>query len=151
MSCDDCQDHLIDFAHRELDEPTHRTVASHLAQCADCALEYCRLQADMQGIASAHTDDAPSSHVAAALREKVAAAVAPSFGRRALSSLRRPVPMYGALLAASVPLAMWFAAWLAMAPGDSAHPTNPPAPRLGDPAITHYDASRVPDAHRDVL
>ena len=146
MSCEHCQDNLIDFAHRELDEPTHRTVASHLAQCADCALEYCRLQADMHGIASAHTDDAPSPHVAAALREKVAAAVAPSFGRRALSSRRRPEPM-GAVLAAAVPLAIW----LALALGDTERPTNPPAPRLGDPTITHYDASRVPDAHRDVL
>lgn len=147
MSCEHCQDHLIDFAHRELDEPTHRTVASHLAQCADCALEYCRLQADMQGIAAAHTDDAPSPHVAAALREKVAAAVAPSFPRRVLSSLRRPVPMYGALLAAAIPLAIWFA----MALGSSARSTDPPSPTLGDPTITHYDASRVPDAHRDVL
>lgn len=151
MSCEHCQDHLIDFAHRELDDETHRTVASHLAQCADCALEYCRLQADMHGIAAAHTDDAPGPHVAAALREKVAAAVAPSLGRRVLWSLRRPVPMYGALLAAAIPLAMWFAAWLAMALGSAARPTNPPTPTLGDPTLTHYDATHVPDAHRDVL
>jgi anti-sigma factor RsiW len=145
MICDHCQDHLIDYAHRELDAATHASVAGHLAQCAGCALEYCRLLADLEGIAAVHTDDAPGPHVAAALREKVAAAVAPSLPRRVLSSLRRPVPMYGAVLAAAVPIAIWLATSLGRAS------TSPPSPVTGDPAITHYDASHLPDAHRDVL
>lgn len=144
MNCEHCQDRLIDFAHRELVASEHTGVAGHLAQCADCALEYCRLQADMQGIAAAHDDDAPRPEIAAALRERVAAAVAPPWWRRMLAPLRRPVPMYGALLAAAAPVVVWLATSLGGAQGD------PPA-AVTDPTITHYDATGVPPGHRDVL
>lgn len=145
MNCDDCQDMLIDFAHRELDGEVHTRIAAHLTQCADCALEYCRLQADLHGIAVAHDDDAPGPHVRAALRARVAAAIAPSWWRRVAAPLRRPIPMYGALLAAAVPLAVWIATALGRPQ------PRPTPPASSAPTITHYDATAMPNVHREVL
>lgn len=146
MSCEHCQDHLIDFAHRELDDAAYAAIAGHLAQCPECALEYCRLQADLQGIAAAHTDDAPRPEVAAALRERVAVAMTPPLWRRWTSPLLRPIPIYGAVLAAALPLVVWLAVALR-----ASQPPSPPTAVSNDPTITHYDATAVPRAHRDVL
>lgn len=145
MNCNDCQDGLIDFAHRELESEVHTQIAGHLTQCADCALEYCRLQADLHGIAVAHDDDAPGPHVRAALRARVAATITPPWWRRVAAPLRRPIPMYGAVLAAAVPLVVWIAT--ALGPTEP----RPTPPTSSAPTITHYDATAMPNVHREVL
>lgn len=145
MNCNDCQDRLIDFAHDEIVGAAREPIAAHLAQCPDCALEYCRLQADLHGISAAHDEEAPRPHVRAALRARVAAAIAPPWWQRVARSLRRPIPMYGAVLAAAVPLAVWIATSLEQSP-------PMPAPvRASEPTITHYDATAMPNVHREVL
>jgi anti-sigma factor RsiW len=145
MNCDDCQDGLIDFAHHELAGEARTRIAEHLTHCAECALEYCRLQADLHGIVIAHDDDAPGDHVRAALRARVAAAITPPWWRRLAAPLRRPIPMYGAVLAAAVPLAVWIATALGRPE------PRPTPPASSPPTITHYDATAMPNVHREVL
>ena len=66
MNCEDCQERLIDHVHHELDDEQRRSVAAHLGSCGDCARDYCRLEADLAGIAPAHAD-VPRPEVRAAL------------------------------------------------------------------------------------
>jgi anti-sigma factor RsiW len=147
MMCRDCLDQLIDYAHGELPLDAAGALARHLAACSACALEYCRLQADLQGILEAH-DEAPRPRVFHALRRRVAREVAPPWWKRTLRPLLRPVPMYGAVLAAVVPIAIW-AASAASRPHAPPTETHPAASRGA--TLTDYDATAVLPAHRDVL
>jgi anti-sigma factor RsiW len=108
VTCEDCQQQLIDYVHDELGTDDGKTIAVHLAQCSDCALEYCRLRADVEGIARAYCDS-PSPTMREALRARVEREFAPSLLRRMLRVLTRPVPMYGAAAAAAIPLLVWIA------------------------------------------
>ncbi|MEX1366170.1 MAG: zf-HC2 domain-containing protein [Nannocystaceae bacterium] len=149
MDCKDCEPRLIDYASHELREDERGGVARHLAGCSDCALEYCRLQADLEGIAEAHAE-APRAEAFQALRTKVAAEHRPAWWTRTWRLLALPVPMYGALLVSLVPAALW----LAMAsrqgpPASTAHEASTNAPST--PTLTHYDGTELPPALRDVL
>ena len=106
MDCPECEPRLIDYASHELPEDERVGVARHLAGCPRCALEYCRLQADLEGIAEAHAES-PRPEVFAALRREVARGFRPAWWTRTWRVLARPVPMYGALLVALVPAALW--------------------------------------------
>jgi anti-sigma factor RsiW len=142
---------LIDYAHGELElEGESRTnVARHLAGCPECALEYCRLQADLQGIVEANTE-APRARVYHMLRRRVAT----EHGRRtpwwqrARRAITRPIPMYGAVLASLVPVLVWVAATWSRPHAEPPRAALPPA---RDAALTDYDATEVLPAHRDVL
>ncbi len=144
MNCEDCQQQLIDYVHDELDAGNGEVIAVHLAQCSSCALEYCRLRADVEGIARAYCES-PSPIVREALRERVNREFAPSLLRRIARVLTRPVPVYGAAVAAVLPVLVWIAS-------DVLRETPSPTPSAVErPAkITDYDATR-PLVDRSIL
>ena len=141
MNCEDVLHELSDHHHETLEEHRAVAVAEHLGSCGACAQAYCRLQAQLHGIGAAYAER-PSPRVREALRAEVRAAFVPKPSRRVLAFLRRPVPAYGAALAAAVPLI----AWLAAGPVEpEPAPTQPPAPAR----IHDYDAT-VPLMDRSV-
>ena len=143
MKCEQCEDALIDYVHGELPDAESTAVASHLAQCSGCALSFCRLRADVQGIVSAYAEP-PRPEVGAALRARVAAQVesgsnsAPSLWSRIRRFVLAPVPAYGVAVAAALPLVVWGASVL----------TEDPAAADSDPielkpaVIRDYDATK---------
>jgi anti-sigma factor RsiW len=148
MNCPDCEPRLIDYACHELPEDERAAVAGHLATCSDCALEYCRLQVDLEGIAEAHVE-APRPHVYRQLRKQVGRQLGPSRWSRARWLLLRPVPVYGAVLAGLVPAVLWVftvARTPPNRPGAEPPPVAPPSATLTD-----YDATEPSPVHRDVL
>lgn len=147
MDCPDCEPKLIDYASHELPEDERIEVARHLTGCGRCAVEYCRLQADLEGIAEAHAE-APRPGVFEALRREVAREHRPRWWTRSLRVLARPVPMYGAVLVSLIPAALWWAA-THRGPDSATEPTTTAAPST--PTLTDYDATELPPAHRDVL
>jgi len=142
MNCDDALEKLSDHHHETLATGEAVAVAEHLGACGGCAQAYCRLQAQLRGIGSAYAER-PSSGTRAALRGAVAAEFAPKGTQGLLSFLRRPVPAYGAVLAAALPLV----AWLALRPVDPepVDVTQPPAP-----ARIHDYGATVPLFDRNV-
>ena len=132
MNCETCQAELIDYEHGELSLARRSEVARHLAECPVCALESCRLRADLEGIVDAYSE-APSSGVRQLLRQRVEAAVRPSWWARLADVLRRPIPVYAAAGVAVVPLAVWGALSLPR----SAERTTTPSP----PTVTDYDGA----------
>lgn len=135
MKCEDCKGHLIEHAHDELDSAAAGAVARHLATCSACALEFCRLRADLDGVARAY-DRSPRRAVTEQLRARVQAHVAKPRPPRVLAWLRRPVPAYGALAAAAAPIVMWLGLNLAHSP-EGTDAVHSPTPAL----IEAYDAS----------
>lgn len=146
MDCPDCEDQLIDFASQELPDHARATVSRHLSGCSACALAYCRLQADLEGIVEAHAE-APRSRVYHQLRRKVAAEHGEPWWTRSRGFLARPVPMYGAVLAGLVPLAVWVVTAL----GRPAPAPDAPSPLLAPASLTDYDAAALPPTHHHVL
>lgn len=142
MNCEDVLHKLSDHHHETLEDDDAVAVAEHLGTCGACAQAYCRLQAQLRGIGAAYAER-PSARVREALRAEVRTAFAPKPSRRLVAFLRRPIPAYGAALAAAVPLI----AWLAVRPAkpDPAPTTQPPAPAR----IHDYDAT-VPLMDRSV-
>jgi anti-sigma factor RsiW len=135
VNCEHCQQQLIDYVHDELGADEGKAIAVHLAQCSDCALEYCRLRADVDGIARAYCDS-PSPAVRDELRARVQREFAPPLWRRLARVLTRPVPIYGAAVAAVVPLLVWVATdVIRHAPGREPTAIERPA------KITDYDAT----------
>jgi len=150
MDCSDCETQLIDYACQELPEEARGDVARHLARCSACALEYCRLQADLEGIVEAHAE-APRARVFHQLRRRVAAEHGPPWWSRAWQLLMRPIPVYGAVLASLVPAALWLASTTRPEdPGGPGLDASSPSPSAA-PTLTDYDATELPPAHRDVL
>lgn len=133
MNCDQARERLTDHHHDTLEGEARDALSEHLTDCADCALAYCRLQAQLRGIGLAYAER-PSRGVRDALRTKVQAEFSPSRWRRALQALSRPVPAYGAVLAAAIPLLVWVFA-------DPPRETDA-APQTSAPARIHdYDAT----------
>lgn len=137
MNCDTCEPLLIDHLHGELANEERRPVAAHLTECSACALAYCRLAADVQGIAAAYAVQ-PSDSTRDRLRERVAAEFRPSVWRRMWRFVAQPVPAYGVACAAAIPLLLW-----AVSPAPPAtSETDEAAPAVSKPArILDYDAS----------
>lgn len=148
MTCDDAQEQLIEYAHDELEGGGRQRMGLHLAKCPTCAVEYCRLQADLRGITEAHSE-APRARVFHRLRRRVASELGPPWWARPLRVLAAPVPAYGAVLAGLVPVGLWVASLLAHADAPAGPETS--VPRSSTPALTDYDATARPVAHRDVL
>ncbi|MCX4242627.1 anti-sigma factor family protein [Paraliomyxa miuraensis] len=148
MHCHDCEPLLIDHACAQTDDPIHTEVARHLAGCSVCALEYCRLRADLAGIVEAHAE-APHARVYTRLRRQVAAEVRPRWWTRSWHLLLRPIPAYGAVLVGLLPLALWVASSLTRDSGPP--PTTDPLGMPPAASLSHYDAISLPPAHRDVL
>lgn len=103
-------------------------------------MAYCRLRAELHGVAIALCENRPRPEVRVALRARVAAAVQPKSGARLLASLRRPVPVYGAVLAAGAVALMWLAS------ARSRPDESSPQPSSHAVAIDGYDA----DVHNPV-
>jgi len=143
MNCETCQTKLIDFAYEELHGAERSEVAQHLAGCSSCALEFCRLRVDLEGITDSLVH-APSPEVKTALRTRIERAVSPQPGlrgalgrtlgpiRRWLRVLERPVPIYRAALAVLTPVLAWW--WL----GTERPAETPPKPNT-HPILVDYD------------
>ncbi len=142
MNCDDTLEKLSDHHHETLATDEAVAVAEHLGACGGCAQAYCRLQAQLRGIGAAFAER-PSSRTRAALRAAVAAEFTPKRTQGLFSFLRRPVPAYGAVLAAALPLV----AWLATRPVEpkAIDAAQPPAP-----ARIHDYGATVPLFDRNV-
>ncbi|MEM7159818.1 MAG: zf-HC2 domain-containing protein [Myxococcota bacterium] len=149
MKCSECEALLIDHASRELEEPARTEVARHLSECSSCALSYCRLQADLEGLIEAHVE-APRQRVFHELRRQVAAEYAPSWRTRTWLALRRPVPMYGAVLASLIPAVLWLVSASRPTPESTSPPPTSSLPSPS-PTLTDYGATEPPPGHRDVL
>ncbi|MCB9737181.1 MAG: zf-HC2 domain-containing protein [Deltaproteobacteria bacterium] len=167
LPCAACQDRLVDYRFAELDDADRRAVAAHLAACGDCAVAYCRLDADLAGVGAALAET-PPPEVHAALRARVAATFRPPLHRRLAALLTQRVPLYqGALAAAATVAAVLLLthgpAPSAIEPGreqalpamSAAAPEGPPAAAgqippapAGDAGaaslVDDYDASSIP-------
>jgi anti-sigma factor RsiW len=156
MHCPDCESQLIDYACHELPDSERAAMAGHLAQCSGCALEYCRLQADLEGITEANTQ-APRARVFHQLRRELAREYGASWWARARGLFVRPVPIYGAVLVSMVPVALWvFSVALAVPslPTTTSSPGTPSSTAPGTPpsaTLTDYGATEPSPAHRNVL
>lgn len=150
MHCPDCEPRLIDYASHELPEQERAAVAGHLASCSGCALEYCRLQADLEGIVEAHSET-PRAPVYRQLRRQVAREFGPSRWERARGLLLRPVPMYGVVLASLVPAVLWAFTAARSLPSRPHAGASPPTTTTPSATLTDYGATEPPPGHRGVL
>ncbi len=139
MNCAQARPSLIDHLHGELSSSEHAELAEHLGGCAECAVQYCRLEAEVRGIGRVFSER-PSSAMAGALREAVEREFSPRFPARILALLRRPVPAYGVLFAAMVPLLVWAVATGLFDPSSGAEPSRS-RPTAAPARIRNYDAS----------
>jgi anti-sigma factor RsiW len=139
MNCEACDASLIDHAYDELDPEPRRAVTRHLAECARCAVSYCRLRADLDGaLQAAH--EAPSAAVRQRLRAAVEREFRPTWWRRALAQVRRPVPAYAVVAALAIPAALW------LVRGSTRDDATAAAPR-----VRGYDAAAPPLVDRPIL
>ncbi len=139
LSCAACDELMIDHVYGETGDEDRVAVARHLATCSTCALEFCRLKADLDGVLEA-TVMAPPGALRRRVRDEVAKSFGPSWTSRLLDLWRRPVPAYGVVFASLIPVMIWVAATLR--PGVA----SSPAPDSGEsrpPALIDYD-SMVP-------
>lgn len=110
IDCSACKERLLEHLHGELGSQERSETADHLAACGDCAREYCQLDATLQGVgwAVAVAPDATRSRkIRAALASELRAQFAPNGLQRLLRVWSRPIPAYGALVAALLPLCVW--------------------------------------------
>ena len=138
IDCASCDEHLIDYAYHELVESLRSEVARHLADCPTCALAYCRLQADLDGVLEA-VSEAPPQAVQRRIRDQLERSFGPSLWTRTVALWRRPVPAYGMVVASLVPMVFWLATALRASPvvvAASATTTPPSRP----PALIDYDS-----------
>lgn len=125
MKCEDCQPLLIDHAHAELAAEARAEVGQHLAACPTCALEFCRLRADLDGVLLV-ASEAPPAALRLRLRAEVERTFRPPWWRRARAVVLRPVPAYALVVAAMVPALAWLATDLPRAdPGAQIPDTHP--------------------------
>jgi anti-sigma factor RsiW len=135
MSCTEIIERLIDYRHRELERAEQEAIARHLGECASCALEYCRLDADLSGIAVA-LEQQPRPSVHASLRARVAREMRP---RSFFSVLSRPIPIYQAALVAAAAAVLWLLFTVAR-----------PLPTT-TVVLDRYDSSTIVPIDRDLL
>ena len=106
MKCEDCQELLVEHLHRELGTRQRCAVTTHLGECGECATACCRLQTELDDIALALTE-APRPAVREALRARVEREFSPPWWKQAFAVLAHPVPAYGAVALAMLPLIIW--------------------------------------------
>jgi len=143
MRCETCQELLVDYHYGELERGPRAEVAEHLGACGACAVEYCRLHADLAGLGQS-LGAGPRPEVGQALRARVERTFRPSWWRRLVRLGAAPIPAYqGALILVGLLLV-----WLLVV-----------APRLGPErrsgphttVLSGYDASRVVPLDRHSL
>lgn len=140
MNCTQSQDLLIAFVHGELEPRKHRSLGEHLGTCPDCALQYTRLQLDLEGVWRAHASS-PRPQVREALRERIRQEFAP-WWRRALGAWTRPVPAYGLVAALALPLIAWGVVSPHQVPPRASLDAVPPSQTPpATPTIADYDGS----------
>lgn len=108
MKCEDIEPLLIDHAYAELAAEQRAGVTRHLADCPACALAFCRLRADLDGVLQI-ASEAPPERLRLRLRAGVERDFRPPWWRRAWGVVLRPVPAYALLVAALVPALAWLA------------------------------------------
>ena len=151
MDCERCDRALIDHAHGELEAAERGEVTRHLASCPTCAVAYCRLCADLDGVLLA-TACAPPARVRQGIRAELARSFRPPWWRRALAFGRAPVPAYALVAALLLPAALWLARGRGAPQGDAAradlstHAAEAAPPRLGG-----YDAAAPLAPPRPIL
>jgi hypothetical protein len=106
MNCETIQESLVDYYYRDLEDSVWRGVAVHLGSCSVCAMEYCRLEADLSGLADL-LHEGPRPELKQALALRVEKAFRPSWWRSALRLVRAPLPAYQAALAVSAIAALF--------------------------------------------
>lgn len=106
VNCESCQQRLVDHHYRELALDDARSVAEHLADCASCALEYCRLSAALAGFRVLDRD-APSAETHRALRAKVEETFRPPIAQRLFRLLAVRVPIYQPALVILLLFVVW--------------------------------------------
>lgn len=152
MDCPHCQTLLIEHHGGELAADVTIAVARHLAGCSECALEYCRLDADLSGIAPAfELEPAPSTFEA--LRERVRKEFSPPWYRRIGDWLRFQVPVYQAVVA-TVLLATagaFTAVKLANPPAPAAERSLVTTPAKAATVFDNYDASELLSVDANIL
>ena len=137
MSCESIREQLIDYHYGEIAAEARTVVATHLGGCAECALEYCRLHADLSGISVL---EEPRPHVLQNLKREVRAKSArPSFLSR---WLKIRVPLYQPALIALSALAVWFVVSDGPLLLDSRNAT---------PEVDNYDARATPGIDLNLL
>jgi len=140
MNCDDQRALLIHHAYAELGPAERAPLSRHLARCPACALEYCRLLADLDSI-QASLEDPPAAlgrQVRAALERELR----PRGIRRIVAALRRPIPAYALAAALLLPIALWGRHSV------SEDPEDPSADSSGSPPAgsSNVPAARGPHA-----
>ena len=125
MNHEECLEALHDHHFGELDRAQDAAVRAHLAECPDCALEYCRLRADLDQL-GALQNARPSPAVRAALRAKVEAEFTPTLLDRVRAFFAAPVPIYQPAMVLVLLVAVAAAAW----PSDA-----DPTPRTSNPTV----------------
>ena len=95
MTCESCRERLVDHHYGELGDA--RETAEHLAECASCALEYCRLSAALAGFRDLDRE-APRPEVHRSLRAKVAEEFQPPVHLRVARLFTARVPIYQPML-----------------------------------------------------
>lgn len=123
MNHETCLDALHDHHFGELARDKDDAVRAHLAECSDCALEYCRLRADLDRLGALQTAR-PRPSVRASLRAKVEAEFAPSFADRVRAFFAAPVPIYQPAMVLALVVAVVAVAWPA-APHPNPKTSNP--------------------------
>lgn len=140
MDCEQCEEALIEYAHAELTPAARLEVTRHLAECTGCAVAFCRLRADLDGVLLA-AGTAPPAAVRQRLRAEVERSFRPRWWRQALAQVRRPVPAYVVFAALAIPAVVWFMRDLAPS-GDS---------EVEAPRLRGYDAAAPLAMPREVL
>ena len=146
MNCQACQELLVDHLHHELEDQRRARVHAHLADCGECARACCRLQAEFDDIADAHRVRAPAA-LRETIRTELEAHFAPPWWKRVGLLIAKPVPAYGALALAMLPI-LYLASPLATRSRAAASDHSAPA---AEARIKGYDASTTLGAHTIVF
>jgi predicted anti-sigma-YlaC factor YlaD len=139
MTCERCREQAIDHHYGELPLPETRAVAEHLADCASCALAYCRLSAALAGFRDLDRE-APRPEVHRELRAKVEREFRPSMVTRVARLLAVRVPLYQPALVVILLFVLW-----SLVRGISSK--EPHAPTV----VERFDAARVEIVYQHVL
>jgi anti-sigma factor RsiW len=105
MNCDDPRALLIHHAYAELGPSERAPLLRHLARCPACALEYCRLLADLDGVQALLEE--PPAALGRQLRAALERELRPRGIRRVVAAVRRPIPAYALAAALLLPIALW--------------------------------------------
>jgi anti-sigma factor RsiW len=134
MACESVQELMVDYYYRDLSDDDRKSVAVHLSACASCAMEYCRLEADLSGLGDLLAEG-PRPELKKALAVRVQKEFARPWYKRLAEILRSPLPAYQAALLVSAMAALFMLLSVAR--------TAPPAPISASPVFDDVDASTI--------